>query len=185
MKREKGITLVALIITIILLLILTSVIIKSIIDFNIIGLATKSAETYAKAQIEELDILNNIEKEISEIQYDIGGNLEIVLKGEMQEGYYISDVTVIIRATSASKVKYEIMGAEQINSINKLEAGEKISFVLMKDGSYKLVAYAMDNIENILDKSEEINFTKDATPPMASIELIEKTPNTISVIANR
>ena len=49
-NKEKGITLVALMITIIILIILAAVTIFSVTNHNIIGKATTGTEEYAKGQ---------------------------------------------------------------------------------------------------------------------------------------
>lgn len=55
-----GITLVALIITIVILILLVVVTIKSIIDHNIIPKVIQGAESYAKAEDKEMDLLDRI-----------------------------------------------------------------------------------------------------------------------------
>ena len=60
MKKNEGITLIALIITIIILIILTAVTINNVIGSNLIDFATKAAENYADAGKEE-------EEKISEL----------------------------------------------------------------------------------------------------------------------
>ena len=56
-KQEGGITLIALIITIIVLVILAAVTLNSIFGSNIIGLATNGAINYAEEQQKELGML--------------------------------------------------------------------------------------------------------------------------------
>ena len=63
-KNEKGITLVALIITIIVLLILAVVSIRAITGDNILGKAETGKNKYEKARKDELDILKSYEKNI-------------------------------------------------------------------------------------------------------------------------
>lgn len=59
-KEEKGITLVALIITIIILIILSAVVISKITDMNIVTLVAKSAEDYSSKQVEEEKSMDNL-----------------------------------------------------------------------------------------------------------------------------
>ena len=59
-KEEKGITLVALIITIIVLIILAAVTIKIAFDSNFLKIAAEGAENYAKAQEKEEEIMRNL-----------------------------------------------------------------------------------------------------------------------------
>ena len=60
MKKNKGITLIALIITIIILIILTAVTINNVIGTDLIGFATKAVENYIEAEQREKNILNGI-----------------------------------------------------------------------------------------------------------------------------
>ena len=60
MKRNKGITLIALIITIIILIILTAVTINNVIGTDLIGFATKGAENYMDAGKEEQDKIDEL-----------------------------------------------------------------------------------------------------------------------------
>ena len=60
--NEKGITLVALIISIILLIILASITIKAVINIDLITLAEKSAKDYINAQEQETNTLKQVEE---------------------------------------------------------------------------------------------------------------------------
>ena len=53
MKKNEGITLIALIITIIILIILTAITLNNVIGTDLIGFATKAAENYMDAEEEE------------------------------------------------------------------------------------------------------------------------------------
>ncbi len=57
MKKNEGITLIALIITIIILVILTAVTLNNVIGSNLIGLATKAAADYIDAAEEENEVM--------------------------------------------------------------------------------------------------------------------------------
>ena len=57
---KNGITLIALIITIIVLVILAAVTLNSIFGSNIIGIATNGAINYAEEQQKELGMLNDV-----------------------------------------------------------------------------------------------------------------------------
>ena len=59
-KRENGITLVALIITIIILVIISAVTIKEVTDMNLVNLAIKAGEAYSGSQENELGKLGDI-----------------------------------------------------------------------------------------------------------------------------
>ena len=65
MKNKRGVTLIALIITIVVLLILAGVAFNTVLgDEGILGKASEAAETSKRAEKNELDGLNNLEKEI-------------------------------------------------------------------------------------------------------------------------
>ncbi len=68
LNNRKGITLIALIITIIVLLILAMVSIKLVLDGGIIEHANNAVTSYNKAQINELEELNEIENKLVDIQ---------------------------------------------------------------------------------------------------------------------
>mgnify|MGYP001113649187 CR=1 FL=1 len=75
-KREEGITLVALMITIIILIILAAVTILTVTNHNIIGKAGNGAEEYAKGQEYELGEMNNVTKILNELENKILGGSE-------------------------------------------------------------------------------------------------------------
>ncbi|MCI8393566.1 MAG: hypothetical protein HFJ23_07445, partial [Clostridia bacterium] len=79
MRQEKGITLVALIITIIVLVILAAVTINAAFNSGIIDTAVNGAVNYADAQKKEQITFDDLDKNIQDIvnkieDYNIGGN---------------------------------------------------------------------------------------------------------------
>ena len=60
MKKNKGITLIALIITIIILIILTAITINNVIGTDLIGFATKAVENYTDAAKDEADKVDRL-----------------------------------------------------------------------------------------------------------------------------
>ena len=73
LNKENGITLVALIITIIILVILAAVTIKEVFGNGFLDLAAKGAENYAIAQTEEENMMNELENFIKDKVADIEG----------------------------------------------------------------------------------------------------------------
>ena len=65
-QNERGITLVALIITIIILIILAAVTIISVSKTNMVGIATKGTENYAVEQVNEIQKLDETAKMLEE-----------------------------------------------------------------------------------------------------------------------
>lgn len=77
LKKEKGITLVALIITIIVLIIMVAVSVKIALDTGIINLASEGTENYANVQKTEEEIMKNIDGAAKNVVSNItqnGGN---------------------------------------------------------------------------------------------------------------
>ena len=72
LKTQKGITLIALIITIVVLLILAAVAIGAVQDSNIVGYAQNAAGGYDKAKGDENNTISDMEKILE--QYANGGN---------------------------------------------------------------------------------------------------------------
>ena len=73
MKNEKGITLVALVITIIVLLILAIVSVKILTDSSIIGHANNAVTAYGAAQEAEETSISNAESKMDDYASKIGG----------------------------------------------------------------------------------------------------------------
>ncbi len=65
--KENGITLVALIITIIVLIILSAVTIFIFIESGLLTTASKGTENYANAQEYEKEIMNNIDEKAKDV----------------------------------------------------------------------------------------------------------------------
>ena len=64
-KREKGITLVALIITIIILIILATVTIMTLTKSRMIDVAIEGAQNYQEAQYQEVENINKLTNKIN------------------------------------------------------------------------------------------------------------------------
>ena len=74
LKNERGITLVALVITIVILIILATVSISIALNQNLIGTAKKGAEDYKAAAATENKELVNIEHWVNDTVKSLGGN---------------------------------------------------------------------------------------------------------------
>lgn len=74
MKKDSGITLVALVITIIILILLTVVSIKIAIDSNLISITVGGTENYNKEQTKEAEELTKIEDLLKSIKKGEGGS---------------------------------------------------------------------------------------------------------------
>ncbi len=74
--KEEGITLVALMITIIVLIILAAVTLLTVTNHNIVGKAGTGAEEYAKGQQYELGEINNVTKILGDFENKMSGESE-------------------------------------------------------------------------------------------------------------
>ena len=102
LKEEKGITLVALIITIVVLLILASVAIGTVRDSDIIGYAQNAAGSFNQAKANEVDTLTKYEEEIE--KYVPGDKKEDT--GE--EKVYLGDLRLNAKYIKAGKGENQV-----------------------------------------------------------------------------
>ncbi len=173
-KQERGITLIALIITIIVLVILAAVTLNSIFGSNIIGLATNGAINYAEEQQKELDMLNDVSDLLGDITGDTDRPMSptITLSGTKgNNDIYTSNVTVTIsinkglEQTGTIKLHYKINdGEEQITE-------EDVSFEVSEEGTTTIIAWTENEKGNLSD-NYETSFTINKTAPsMPTISL--------------
>ena len=143
-KKEKGITLVALIITIVVLLILAVVAIGAVKDSNIIGYAQNAAGSYNQAKANEVDALTKYEQEI-----------EKYVPGEKQE--YIGNLRL--------NTKYMAVGKDTDNYVIFYSNG-KAEF-----GGIEIDYIIEDNI--LKAAGMEINIIKEEKNDILTIESTE------------
>ncbi len=172
-KQERGITLIALIITIIVLVILAAVTLNSIFGSNIIGLATNGAINYAEEQQKELGMLNDVSDLLGEITGDTDRPMSpsIALSGTKgSNDIYTSNVTVTIsinkglEQTGTIKLHYKINGGEEQIS------EEDVSFEVSEEGTTTITAWTENEKGNLSDNYETsftINKTLPSTPTIA------------------
>ena len=166
-KQEGGITLIALIITIIVLVILAAVTLNSIFGNNIIEIATNGAINYAEEQQKELGMLNDVSDLLGEVTGDTDRPMmpSITLDGTKgNNDIFTSNVTVEIsinrgiEQTGVIKLHYQINdGEEQITE-------EDVSLEIDTEGTTKIIVWAENERGNISDK-QEISFTINKTAP--------------------
>lgn len=132
--KEKGITLVSLIITIIILVILSAVTIKSVFKDGFLELAAKGTENYIIAQTNEMNKLNEVDNFIKDEIDDIIKDFmapEILLSGKIYNNKYLEPVTIMIwdksSNTKAVNTKYIKNGEE------KFLEGTNNSFIIEED----------------------------------------------------
>lgn len=101
--KDKGITLIALIITIIIMLILAAVVINLVISKNgIINIAKQAGRNYQNAQITEGESLNELEEQIANYDnsFNTTGTINTETKEEIPEGYIKPSGTIAITEKS-------------------------------------------------------------------------------------
>ena len=167
MKQEGGITLIALIITIIVLVILAAVTLNSIFGSNIVGIATNGAINYAEEQQKELGMLNDVSDLLGDITGDTDRPMSpsITLSGTKgNNDIYTSNVTVTIsinkglEQTGTIKLHYKINdGEEQITE-------EDVSFEVSEEGITTIIAWTENEKGNLSD-NYETSFTINKTAP--------------------
>ena len=171
--NEDGITLIALIITIIVLVILAAVTLNSIFGSNIIGLATNGAINYAEEQQKELGMLNDVSDMLGDITGDTDRPMSptITLSGTKgNNDIYTSNVMVTIsinkglEQTGTIKLHYKINdGEEQISE-------DDVSFEIDTEGTTKVTAWTENekgNLSNNAETSFTINKSLPSTPTIS------------------
>ena len=171
--NEDGITLIALIITIIVLVILAAVTLNSIFGSNIIGLATNGAINYAEEQQKELGMLNDVSNMLGDITGDTDRPMSptITLSGTKgNNDIYTSNVMVTIsinkglEQTGTIKLHYKINdGEEQISE-------DDVSFEIDTEGTTKVTAWTENekgNLSNNAETSFAINKSLPSTPTIS------------------
>ena len=166
-KSEKGITLIALIITIIVLVILAAVTLNSIFGSNIIGLATNGAINYSEEQQKELGMLDEVSDLLGEITGDTDRPMmpSITLGGDKgNNNIFTTNVTVAISInrqigqTEVIKLHYQINGGEE--QITE----EDVSLTIETEGTTTVTAWTENEKGNLSDK-KETSFTINKTAP--------------------
>lgn len=113
-KREQGITLVALIITIIILVILAAVTIKSVLKNGIVDKALAGTENYAKEQYKEVDKLeemaSKIDDAVDKIENITAGTIPTITIKEQDK--WTREKTVTITKKKGYTTKYTLDGTE-------------------------------------------------------------------------
>ena len=166
-QQERGITLIALIITIIVLVILAAVTLNSIFGSNIIGLATNGAINYAEEQQKELGMLNDVSDLLGDITGDTDRPMSpsISLNGTKgNNDIYTSNVTVTIsinkglEQTGVIKLHYQINGGEE--QITE----DDVSLEIDTEGTTTIIAWTENERGNLSDK-KETSFVINKTAP--------------------
>lgn len=136
MKKMRGITLIALIITIIVMLILVGVTVTTAINGGLFKQAqkakTRHEEEYIKEQI-QIALVSSIDERLMEYEYGTGGNVNLlVLKQELGKIFATEIKTgkMIIRVVIPGDSGYEEVFDEELKELyDNIFAGNKLSAV--------------------------------------------------------
>ena len=124
-RNEKGITLIALIITIIILVILAAVSIRTVTNMGIVGHAINGTQDYAreaKAENEKLDttgnFIDNALGKLNDIQGENGGGTTGLSASDISNGastYYGATVNYPVTINTSLNDKWKIFYADESN----------------------------------------------------------------------
>ncbi len=143
-QKEKGIALVALIITIIVLIILAAVIIKAVFDSNFIGIAIKGTENYTEWQVKE-EMMDNTAEYIGEAASNIvsagqgGEGRKPIIPEQPGESPKISDVEVLETHSNSFTVKFKATHNENAQITYKLTWGTDEDYQIYNSTEYSIL----------------------------------------------
>lgn len=182
-NKEAGITLVALIITIILLIILSAATIKSVWDSGLIALVENAALKYTIAQAEEKEELDRIEEMLKN---DLGDAEGAIRFGELQWSNEKASVTISKKEENEYKIEYKILDNEgnKIKEYQEIENGGRVGELEL---GYTVVARLKNETQmgtKYTKGTASITVVDNKKPESATIIYVSKTANTITVTAN-
>ena len=172
-QNESGITLIALIITIIVLVILAAVTLNSIFGSDIIGLATNGAINYAEEQQKELGMLNDVSDMLGDITGDTDRPMSptITLSGTKgNNDIYTSNVMVTISINKGLEQTGTIKLHYKMNDGEEQTSEEDVSFEVSEEGTTAITAWTENekgNLSNNAETSFTINKTAPSTPTIS------------------
>ena len=176
-KRQEGITLVALVITVIVLIILAGVTLSTLVgDNGIITKAQEAKQNMANAAGEEDKLIQNLLNEIKGIEAG-GGEIEVpegtIEFGEVTWSNGQAEI-VIIANTAGETLQYQVNGTAE-GSWQEIESGEKITGLHHGD---EVHARLWNGSIASVSKSTTI---KDEKKPEVKVTVGEVTSNSIAV----
>lgn len=183
-KIQKGITLIALIITVVLLLILAAVTIGSIKENDLIGYAQNATEEYEEKQNEEQGKVAEYKEQIKDIlgASNVTGKAEvgtIVSKNSTINGNAPSSTNPVIPAgfkainvtTPGHESSWDAEGGPEVDKGLVIEDEDGNQFVWVPvpelDKFARLQEGSNENYEGVVDNKEPINLMQDNTSQMA------------------
>ena len=164
-ENEIGITLVALIITIIILIILAAVTIKTLTHDGLVELAIKAAQDYKRAEGEELKELEKIDdmlKNVIDYGDESGKNNTPPRFIEEASGVAVSNSEIMINVIAVddedTKLYYTLSygTSEEYGEILKAEgiSGEEVTFNVKELGNYTDYHWKVEVSDGIVEAEE-------------------------------
>ena len=177
MRKEKGITLVALVITVIVLIILAGVTLSTLVgDNGIITKAQEAKQNMANAAAEEDKLIQNLLNEIKGIEAG-GGEIEVpegtIEFGEVTWNNGQAEVEILAN-TAGETLQYQVNGTEE-GSWEEIGSGEKVTGLYHGD---EVHARLWNGSIASVSKSTTI---KDEKAPEVKVTVGEVTSNSIAV----
>lgn len=166
-KKENGITLVALILTIIILIILTAVVIKSIVNMDLITISAEAAEKYLEQEQVEKNELDKIE---DFLKGDLGKVEGAIKFGELEWKEGKASVTVTKMIPEEYRIQYKVVNkeGETIREYSEIESGGKIEDLSLGD----IVIARLTDGEKFSRDTATIEVT-DKNPPTLTVDIKE------------
>ena len=127
MKKNKGITLIALIITIIILIILTAVTINNVIGTDLIGFATRAAENYMDAGEKEQSMIDDIGSAAKDISTSLTGGSK---EEELKEKIYSFEVELDADKSTGTDAIINVSKVKNDKTSEEVEEGLTYTYYL-------------------------------------------------------
>lgn len=174
LKSEKGITLIALIITIIVLIILAAVTIKILTHDGLAQLAAKAGESYQKSQDDEMGMLN-------EVEYNIKAGLNKKPVFDYIEVSEMKPTSAKIKAkaidTDGDKLTYILYMGTTMDSliekdkIEQVEQGTEVELEGTEINTGELVYYRLDVLDQYAIVKSQISTIQNKVPEIKKAEI--------------
>lgn len=156
MKKERGITLIALVITIIVLLILAGVtIFLTMGDNGIINYAKNAGNIYQQAQANEINDLNTIEEEIDNIINEKNSIKEVTLVINNVKGMSF-DIMAMASLDKSNIVKYEYFVNNESKEVNTTENTLNVNVNKLSINTEYIVYVIATDSNGMIKKSNEV-----------------------------
>lgn len=149
--NQKGITLIALIITIIVMLILVAVTVRTAINSGLFGHARNAVEQWAKQEEEELNLGSYIDDAINQYTYD--DEYTLVVKRNETEELFNQKTFFIVKNDNRNNFRYYInLYIKNQNEIKKFTEKETNGYLCDVNGNY-LMGWQVDKETEEIDRN--------------------------------